>query len=390
MKYYLSVAFLYSLFIVKAQETDSLLIAGYLKGQGNNPVSISFTDDQGKLQSQRVDAKDDRFVFKIKKQSQPVVARLNSPLNKGLSKTTDGKTVANPPAAFEFFIFKTDIKIEGEIDKLPFSIATGDQVNDEFSAYRRSVRQHEERKASIMKEVFFLDAFADSLRIKKLFAESQVHNKQQLELQKKFVQDNPASFTSLFLLSRMEHLYTVSGYEDAYNELTEDYKQTSVAKKIEKRLEFLSPTAKGKPAIPFIRKDKDGKEVNLTDYRGKIVLLDFWGSWCGPCRASHPHLKQLYSEYKDRGFEIIAIASERAATIGEQKKKWLAAIEKDGINWIHILNGEDTEKEDLVKAYRVTAFPTKILLDKEGKILLRITASATDDIDKTLQQLLGE
>jgi thioredoxin-related protein len=101
-------------------------------------------------------------------------------------------------------------------------------------------------------------------------------------------------------------------------------------------------------------------------------------------------LKELYAKYKSKGFEIIAIARETAKTPEEQREKWLAAIQKDGINWVHILNNEDKATQDLVKEYRVTAFPTKIMLDKDGKILLRITASATDDIDVMLEKYLGK
>ena len=188
----------------------------------------------------------------------------------------------------------------------------------------------------------------------------------------------------------MENLFTAGDYETIYNNFREDYKYTSLAKGIEKRIEFLSPTAVGKPAIQFIKKDKDGNTISLEDYKGKLVLLDFWGSWCSPCRASHPHLKELYKEYKDKDFEIIAIANEVVKSPEEQRTKWLEAIEKDGIPWVHVLNNDGQEIQDLVKDYRITGFPTKILLDKDGKILLRVTASATDDIDKMLEKKLGK
>ena len=194
----------------------------------------------------------------------------------------------------------------------------------------------------------------------------------------------------MFLLSRMENSYTAGDYTNTYNGLSGTYKNTGMARKIAERISFLSPTAPGKPAVPFVKRDKDGRLIDLAAYKGKVVLLDFWGSWCGPCRASHPHLKELYARYKNKGFEIIAIAQERAQTPQEQRAKWLEAIDKDGVSWTHILNNEAKQEQDLVKEYRVTSFPTKILLDREGKILLRISASATDDIDRALEKMLGE
>jgi thiol-disulfide isomerase/thioredoxin len=369
---------------------DSLIIKGHLKGQGNQRVSMSFVDDAGQRQSISTTAVQDSFVLKVRKQQQPVIARLNSPLNRGESKTVDGRSFSNPAPAFEFFIYQSDLQLEGDVASLPFSTVKGDRESDELAMYRESVRELELEKAKLLKEIFHWSSDVDAAEKEEVFARSKTLNSKQWELQKKFIEDNPTSFTSLYLLSRMENLYTVDDFESKYQELGDDYKHTSIAQRMEERIAFLSPTAKGKPAIPFTRKDRHGKEIKLSDFKGKLVLLDFWGSWCAPCRASHPHLKQLYTQYRTKGFEIIAIASEVAPTIEEQRRKWLAAIEKDEIDWIHILNNEDKEIQDLVREYRVTSFPTKILLDKDGKILLRITASATDDLDNALKQHLGE
>ena len=145
----------------------------------------------------------------------------------------------------------------------------------------------------------------------------------------------------------------------------------------------------GTPVFAFERLDKDGHKVSPELLKGKTYLLDFWGSWCGPCRASHPHLKTLYSKYKDKGFEIVAIAQERGKTLDDCKATWLKAIQEDQINWVHLLNQDGIEKQNLVSTYHVNAFPTKILIGADGKIILRITASATDDIDQALKRIYG-
>ncbi len=77
--------------------------------------------------------------------------------------------------------------------------------------------------------------------------------------------------------------------------------------------------------------------------KGKYVLIDFWGSWCHPCRASHPHLKELYAKYKDKGFEIIGVAQETAKTPEEQRQSWTGAIAKDSLTWPQIMNNENSE-----------------------------------------------
>ena len=104
------------------------------------------------------------------------------------------------------------------------------------------------------------------------------------------------------------------------------------------------------------------------------MLLDFWGSWCGPCRASHPHLKALQAHYGPQGLEVINI--------------WLKAVEEDQMTWTQILNNEDREVCDVVKLYGITAFPTKVLIDPEGKIIVK-TVGESAPIDEKLKEVFG-
>ncbi|MNL33255.1 Thiol-disulfide oxidoreductase ResA [compost metagenome] len=162
-----------------------------------------------------------------------------------------------------------------------------------------------------------------------------------------------------------------------------------MAKDIEKTVQRLSLTKAGTPVFDFERTDKDGNKVSTAALKGRTYILDFWGSWCGPCRASHPHLKELYKKYKSKGFEIVAIAQERGKSLEESKAKWLKAIEEDGISWVHILNQDGIEKQDIVKTFNVNAFPTKILIGADGKIITRTTSGASDAIDKAMEKIYG-
>ena len=137
----------------------------------------------------------------------------------------------------------------------------------------------------------------------------------------------------------------------------------------------------------------NGKIVNLADYKGKYVLLDFWGSWCGPCRAGNPHLKDLYAKYKTKGFTIIGIANE-SGTIAEASAAWKKAVKEDGLPWIQVLNNEGKDKVDVTNIYEVSAFPTKILVDKDGKIIGRYTgtsagAGVADPLEEKLKEVMG-
>ena len=145
-------------------------------------------------------------------------------------------------------------------------------------------------------------------------------------------------------------------------------------------------------ALANNKKDINGKQLNLEALKGKYVLLDFWGSWCAPCRASHPHLKELYSKYKDKGFEIVGIAQEHASDLKIARGLWTEAITKDGLPWIQVLDNENGAKFDAVKEFAIAAFPTKILLDKEGNVIGRYVGNgpAGQGFTAKIEELLGK
>ncbi len=106
----------------------------------------------------------------------------------------------------------------------------------------------------------------------------------------------------------------------------------------------------------------DGQNVGLNNFKGKVVLLDFWASWCGPCRQKNPSLVKLYSKLKDKGFEIYSVS------IDGNEKKWKAAIKKDKIKWTQVISPGDWQAP-IVSQWNLEAIPTTYLLDKNGKVV---------------------
>ncbi|MDE0297477.1 MAG: redoxin domain-containing protein [Candidatus Poribacteria bacterium] len=116
----------------------------------------------------------------------------------------------------------------------------------------------------------------------------------------------------------------------------------------------------GKPAIEFHVKDVNGGDLSLEKHRGKVVLLDFWAVWCGPCRAETPHLKRAYEEFKNREFEIIG------SSLDHNESELLAYIEEQEMTWPQFLN--ETGENDIAQKYNVMAIPQAFLIDHEGVI----------------------
>ncbi|SDL38964.1 Peroxiredoxin [Pedobacter sp. ok626] len=241
------------------------------------------------------------------------------------------------------------------------------------------------------KELDLLDLEKDGEAIYQLLnTKGVLYNKQKLNMKRKFIAEYPDSFVSLYVLNGLEHMYSADSYAAAYQKLTPRLKNTSLAVTIKERIDKLKVTATGTNAKDFTRKNQYGKSIKLSDYRGKLVLLDFWGSWCVPCRQTHPHLKELYSKYKGKGLEIVAVANEKSKDLEKSKQAWHAAIKKDDINWVHVLNDEGSGAPDIVGAYGITSYPTKLLLDQNGKILMRVSSGLNEEMDQLIEKLLGK
>lgn len=201
-----------------------------------------------------------------------------------------------------------------------------------------------------------------------------------------FVKNNPSSYVAMYLLGGIRNDMTLEEYADVFYSFDQNVRDTPLGQEMNAAIELARKTAVGSAAPDFEKVDKDGKTIRLSDYKGKYVLLDFWGTWCSPCRASHPHLREIEAKYGPRGLVVINIAQEGNKNARET---WLKAIAEDKMTWTQILNDEGIEKCDVVKLFSITAFPTKVLLDSQGKIAVRAVGES-EPIDAKLKEVYGE
>lgn len=189
-----------------------------------------------------------------------------------------------------------------------------------------------------------------------------------------FVKQHPGSPLSLDLLVSDEEKR--HKWFSLFKTLDASLQGTDRAKLYRKNVESDLSLLPGSTAPDFTVNDPEGNSWNLSDYRGQYVLLDFWASWCKPCRAAVPHLRELYNKYKDKNFTILGVSIDMNA------QNWVNAIRADNSNWKH---GSDLEGHTgkIARLYMLSFVPQVYLLDPEGRII------AKDNYEKVLAERLG-
>lgn len=137
----------------------------------------------------------------------------------------------------------------------------------------------------------------------------------------------------------------------------------------------------GGEAPDFTMDDEEGNPMKLSDFRGQVVLIDFWASWCGPCRKENPNVVKMYEKYKEKGFEILSVS------LDKDKSRWLNAIEKDNLTWSHVSDLKGW-KNEVAQLYGVRSIPETVLLDSEGKIIARKLRGPM--LEAKLAEIFGE
>ncbi|OKS89565.1 TlpA disulfide reductase family protein [Mucilaginibacter polytrichastri] len=204
---------------------------------------------------------------------------------------------------------------------------------------------------------------------------------QQQDVLKTFVQNNPKSYLSILALSSLGGpTADPAPLLAMYDSLDPSLKSMEAAKQLKKSFDDLKVTGIGAIAPDFTQADADGKPVKLSSFRGKYVLIDFWASWCGPCRQENPNVVKAYNKYKAKNFTILGVSLDKAGA----KDAWQAAVKADGLIWTQVSDLKFWDNEAAV-LYAVRAIPQNYLIDPQGKIIGKNLRGA--DLDKKLAEL---
>lgn len=185
------------------------------------------------------------------------------------------------------------------------------------------------------------------------------------EVQLDFANKYPESYMSLICLS---YIAPQPGFYDrvktTYEKLPEKLRKSPLGQDVLVLLASRDKTQIGQIAPDFEQQTPEGNTVKIADFRGKYLLLDFWASWCGPCRTENPNLVEAYHQYKGEGFEILGVSMDNPG----QREAWLKAIGSDGLTWTQVSDLRGW-KNKAAMLYGITAIPANFLLDPDGKII---------------------
>lgn len=257
----------------------------------------------------------------------------------------------------------------------------GSQYAEDYSDYLNTLKANDilRRNYDIQRLTEEAERKQDKAAGQSLYRQFLVNDSLKQVIEMCWVAEHLASPISCSILFSRRFELRPGQLDSAFHQLTEEAKNNGPGRRLGIQVVAVKNTHIGDFAPLFTQADTAGHPVALKDFRGRYVLLDFWASWCAPCRAENPTIIAAYNKYKSKGFTVLSVS------LDENKESWLSAVYKDGLPWTQVSDLQSWDNA-VGMQYNVHRVPANFLIDKEGKIIA--TDLRGDDLGKKLQEVL--
>jgi peroxiredoxin len=345
----------------EVKKTDGYVINGTAKGIYNGiRVYLNTADERGNQISQDTAVvMDETFKFEGKIESPEVWFLSINNVNGFIPIMVENETI-------EVVIDKNDLNA---------SKITGTKSNEALNEYNDGFNKLMDKRNDLNKRFGASMNSTDSIVKAKLSAEYENINHEISNYPYTFLETNNDNYFSLSIVENIlkTNPTDVEPVYKAFSNLDNELKNSLSGKNISNKInalkiqnERLTMLNIGKEAPNFSAPNPDGKQLSLNEIKGKATIIDFWASWCGPCRRENPNVVKVYEKYHDKGLEIISVSLDKPG----QKEKWLKAIEDDKLTWHHVSNLQYFQ-DPVAQQYNIQSIPATYILDADGKIVAK-------------------
>lgn len=363
MKKILVCAALFGTTAAFAQTGKTLLITGSVTDVKDtvSKVFVSYRVNDTRVTDSAV-VKDGKYSFK-KELTEPVRALLYVDYNS--TRPELAHRVFNRDAKYVFVQPGVPVTVNSK-DSFANALVKGGSINTEQQKIEAQEKVYDAKMEPLYTE--FNAARKAGDKVKTAAVEKQIDALDSIKTEEvygKYIKANPTSPIAVFVLKDYAgYAINADKISPMFDKLPAAQKQYGFAKEFKAQIDIAAKTGIGKMAMDFTQTDTLGNPVALNSFKGKYVLLDFWASWCGPCRRENPNVVAAYNKYHDKGFNILSVSLDQPGA----KEKWMKAIHDDNLTWTHVSDLQFWDNA-VAKEYGIQSIPQNFLIDPTGKIV---------------------